>query len=87
MKKYYEAHSLAFERHPDILQKMSDIAKDFPDLARIIDKRRQGIPLSEHEMKRRNSYLKKCSLKMPGYLKIIGAEYHKILVERGIKEK
>lgn len=87
MKIYNEAHSLAFDRHPDILQKMSEIAEDFPDMAKLIEKHRQGIPFTKNETIRRKTFFKECSLKMPGYQKIIDREYHKILVEWGIKEE
>ena len=84
--EYSEAQKLAWQRHPEITEKMSEIAEKYQGLGRIIAKRNSGEVLSEIEQTIWLTYLKECEEVMPGNKKIIGQEYHNILVEWGIIE-
>ena len=87
MEVYYKARRYAWERHPKIREAMSEIAKNFHTLPYILAKRKKGKELSEIEMATLLSYYKACSEIIPGYQKVIGKEYSKILVEWGLKEE
>jgi len=87
MDKVYEARSLAYERHPEITDMMSEVAESFPRLGEIIRKQERGIELTEQERKYNQAYFRECESRMPGYQKIISEEQHNILVEWGIKDK
>ena len=76
--RYRRAKALAWERHPEIKQVMVQCAKEFPELKSSLQKIKTGSA-GRHEIMIRNSYLKACEEKMPGYQKIIGREYHDIL--------
>lgn len=65
---------------------MSEIAEKYQGLGRIIAKRNSGEVLSEIEQTIWLTYLKECEEVIPGNKKIIGQEYHNILVEWGIIE-
>lgn len=86
-QQLYESRSLAFKRHPEIVEMMQKVAQNYPKLAEIIKKERSGISLNEAETKIRNGYFKECESAMPNYQKIIGEEQHKILIEWGLIKK
>ncbi len=87
MKKYKQALKLAWARHPEITNIMSEVAKLYPGLTRILEKIKRGIKLTETEEAARNAYFKECERRMPGYKNIIGQEYHNILIDWGLKEE
>ncbi len=84
--EYRLARILAYQRHPEITSKMKEIADEFPMLGEIIQKEADGSA-TETEKRLHQIYWKKCQEAMPGYSKIIGDEYHNILVEWGLKDK
>ena len=83
---YNKARILAWDRHPEITDKMSEIAQHYPMLGEIIRKQESGNELSEYEDKILRTYHKECERAIPGHMKIIGKEYHNILVEWGLIE-
>jgi|GEM_PF-6227292 len=85
--EYREARREAYRRHPEITEMMSKIAKEFPMLTDIREKERRGKELTETEQRIRETYWKRTHEAMPGYAQIIGDEYHKILVEWGLKDE
>ena len=85
-EEYREARILAYARHPEITEKMKEIAEEFPMLREIIQKEADGS-VTEAEKKLHQLYWKRCAEAMPGYSKIIGNEYHNILVDWGIIDK
>ena len=82
-----QARALAWARHPKIKNEMKKIAKLFPGLSKIISKTEKGKPLTEIEEAVLKTYLKKCERENPNHRKIVGEEYHKILVEWGLQNK
>ena len=66
---------------------MSKIALKYPMLGLIIGKINRHETLTDEEEKIHLAYFKECKTLMPDYLEIIGEEYHKILVEIGIKNE
>ena len=86
-KKYSEAQRLAWKRHPEITEKMSEIAKRYPGYRQILEKQKNGKTLTENEYHILLAFHKECETKIPGRHKIIGQEYHNILVEWGLKEE
>lgn len=86
-KKHKEASKEAWKRHPEIRNKMAEIAKGFPSMHKILSKKYRGEKLTEDEYNLYLIYLKKCNEAVPDMHKIIGEEYHNILVEWGLKEE
>ena len=81
MERVYRASKLAWNRHPEITDMMSEVAKDFPWLAVILSKKEKGIELNQKEERYLFAYCGKCEEAMPGYKKIISDERRKILAE------
>ena len=85
--EYTLAHKEAWKRHPEITKAMSDIASEYPGLSAVISKKEHGETLSEAEEKYLRLYFKDCDEKIHNHHKIIGQEFHNILVEWGIIEE
>ena len=81
MKRVHEAHSLAFRRHPEIVEAMREVANDFPRLGILFAKEQKNEELTEEEKIYYARYFLACEEKIPGYKFIIGEEWHKILEE------
>ena len=81
MKRVHEAHSLAFRRHPEIVEAMREVANDFPRLGILFAKEQKNEELTDEEKKYLARYYKMCERKCPGYKYIIGEEWHRILGE------
>ncbi len=79
MAIYSEALKLAWEMHPEISQKMSEIAGEFPSLGKILTKSEAGTALSEKEEKLLMAYYKRCHQEMPDFTKIVGQTQKEIL--------
>ena len=84
-EEYRNAYSLAFQRHPEITQKMREIAKTIPNLGIAIANVKAGTA-NEYEKIIYMTYFKKCEEAMPGYHKIIGRELHNILQENSLNK-
>ena len=87
MEVYNEALRLAWEMHPEIKERMSEIALEFPALPRIIKKIQAGQKLTEMEKIMKSSYHKRCDKEMPDAKKIIAETQKEILVELKKKEE
>jgi hypothetical protein len=67
--------------HPEIKERMSEIALEFPALPRIIKKIQTGQKLTEMEKTMKSSYHKRCDKEMPDAKKIIGETQKQIIAE------
>lgn len=83
MAIYSEALKLAWEMHPEISQRMSEIADEFPSLPRILTKSKEGSSLTEDEEKLLMNYYKKCHKEMPNFTWIVGQTQREILISWG----
>ena len=79
MAIYSEALKLAWEMHPEITEKMSEIAQEFPSLPRVLTKAQEGCSLSNEEDRILRSYYKKCHTEMPNFTWIVGQTQKEIL--------
>ncbi len=79
MAIYSEALKLAWDMHPEISQKMSEIASEFPSLGKVLTKSQEGIALSENEEKLLLAYYKRCHEEMPNFTWIVGQTQKEIL--------
>ncbi len=82
-----DAKKEAFKRHPEVTAMMSKVAEDFPQLGVIIKKQGRNEELSQEEKRYKLGYFAECNKVMPDYMKIVGEEQHKILVEWGLFEE
>lgn len=83
MAIYSEALKLAWEMHPEITQKMSEIAQEFPSLGRTLTKVENGIVLTNDEDRLLRSYYKMCHQQMPNFTWIVGQTQREILISWG----
>ena len=81
MQVYSDALKLAWEMHPEISQKMSEIASEFPQLWKIIQKSRSGAELSVEERALEQEYFRRCHQEIPDYTKTVYETRQKILDE------
>ena len=79
MAIYSEALKLAWEMHPDISERMSEIAKEFPSLGKILTKTQSNISLTQGEEQLLMAYYKKCHEQMPNFTRIVGQTQKEIL--------
>ena len=86
MTKWWEAQRLAWDRHPELTEQKSEIAKSYPGLAKILEKKRKKIPLMQGEKIYLYKYYRECQEKMPNHIKIIEQEARNIYYnEWGLK--
>ncbi len=83
MAIYSEALKLAWEMHPEITQRMSEIADEFPSLPRILTKTKEVSSLTEDEEILLMNYYKKCHKEMPNFTWIVGQTQREILISWG----
>ena len=81
--EYREARRLAYQRHPEVIKVMKEIAATIPNLGNIIAHVKDGTA-NEYEKNMYYIYHKMCENAMPGHKAIIVREWHNILVERGL---
>ena len=81
MQVYSDALKLAWEMHPEISQKMAEIADEFPPLWKIIQKAKKGEVLSPEERSLEQEYFKKCHAQIPNFTKTVFETREKILAE------
>ena len=79
MAIYSEALKLAWEMHPEITEKMSQISQEFPSLPRVLTKAQEGSSLTNEEDRILRSYYKKCHSEMPNFTWIVGQTQKEIL--------
>lgn len=79
MAIYSEALKLAWEMHPEITQKMSEIATEFPSLGKVLAKSHSGVELNDGEDALLKGYYKKCHQEMPNFTWIVGQTQKEIL--------
>lgn len=79
MAIYSEALKLAWEMHPEISERMSEIATEFPSLGKILTKSQSGEQLNNAEEALLMAYYKKCHQEMPNFTWIVGQTQKEIL--------
>ena len=65
--------------HPEITQKMSEIATEFPSLGKVLAKSHSGVELNDGEDALLKGYYKKCHQEMPNFTWIVGQTQKEIL--------
>ena len=84
MAIYSEALKLAWEMHPEISERMSEISKEIPSLGKIFAKTEKSLPLTNGEEQLLMSYYKKCHEQMPNFTWIVGQTQREILRSWGV---
>lgn len=81
------ASHLAWEMHPQAKQLYKEMAKEFPDLAQAINKRRRKEPLTERERQVNLLYFKACNENFPNIKREVAEIQKSLLSEWGFYDK